>query len=79
MQQNIFQIFHIDYGYIETIEKEFKDLLSKEKENIKPSEEKELISGIKHNIYIYSLVSLQFTFSFSFRDTYVIRSSKIGF
>ncbi|XP_029671557.1 uncharacterized protein LOC115240505 [Formica exsecta] len=32
-----------DYGYIEIIEKEFKDLFSKEKENIKPSEEKELM------------------------------------
>ncbi|XP_011259430.1 uncharacterized protein LOC105253241 [Camponotus floridanus] len=36
--------YKFDYGYIEAIEKEFKDLLSKEKENIKPSEEKELIS-----------------------------------
>ncbi|CAL1683976.1 unnamed protein product [Lasius platythorax] len=33
-----------DYGYIETIEKEFKELFSKEKENIKPSEERNLMS-----------------------------------
>ncbi|KAL6431982.1 hypothetical protein ACFW04_007431 [Cataglyphis niger] len=32
-----------DYEYIEIIEKEFKDLFSKEKENIKPSKEKELM------------------------------------
>lgn len=33
-----------DYGYIEAIEKEFKDLFSKEKENIKPSEDRTFIS-----------------------------------
>lgn len=43
-------IFYVDYGYIEIIEKEFKDLFSKEKENIKPFEEKELMPGIKLNI-----------------------------
>jgi len=38
-------IFCIDYGYIEAVEKKFKDLLSKEKENIKPCEENVLVSG----------------------------------
>ncbi|XP_029154850.1 uncharacterized protein LOC114927945 [Nylanderia fulva] len=36
--------YNFDYGYIEAIEKEFKDLLSKEKENIKPSEDRNIIS-----------------------------------
>ncbi|XP_011163703.1 uncharacterized protein LOC105198628 [Solenopsis invicta] len=36
-----------DYGYIETVEKEFKDLLSKEKENIKPCEENVIVSASK--------------------------------
>ncbi|XP_011697649.1 PREDICTED: uncharacterized protein LOC105455768 isoform X2 [Wasmannia auropunctata] len=33
-----------DYGYIETAEKEFRDLLSKGKENIKPCEENVFVS-----------------------------------
>ncbi|XP_012231487.1 uncharacterized protein [Linepithema humile] len=33
-----------DHGYIETIEKEFKNLLSKEKENIKPNKKEKLVS-----------------------------------
>lgn len=37
--------YKFDYGYIETIEKEFKDLFTKEKENIKPLEERELMTS----------------------------------
>lgn len=41
-----------DYGYIETIEKEFKDLLSKEKENIKPCEKNVLVSDSENLILL---------------------------
>jgi len=44
-------IFCTDYGYIEAVEKKFKDLLSKEKENIKP-EENVLVSGMKFNVML---------------------------
>ncbi|XP_012542998.1 uncharacterized protein LOC105840579 isoform X1 [Monomorium pharaonis] len=42
--------YDFDYGYIETIEKEFKELLSKEKENIKPCEENILASDSKTSL-----------------------------
>jgi len=51
-------IFCTDYGYIETVEKEFKDLLSKEKENIKPCEENVLVSGMKNLVSCYIFISL---------------------
>lgn len=43
-------IFYTDYGYIEAVEREFKDLLSKEKENIKPCEENVLALGMKFSV-----------------------------
>lgn len=39
-------IFYTDYGYIEAVEKEFKDLFSKEKENIKPCKDN-ILPGVK--------------------------------
>jgi len=45
-------IFCTDYGYIEAVEKKFKDLLSKEKENIKPCEENVLVSGMKFSVML---------------------------